>query len=410
MRVLVLHNRYRRPGGEDAVVRRETAMLRAHGVDVVEHAVDNEVEHGVIGNVALLAGSAWSRASYDSIARLGRELRPDLVHVHNSWMRLTPSVLAAAREGGAATVQTLHNYRLICVNGLLLRNGRVCEDCAGRTPWRGVARRCYHGSAVASAAVARWILENRRRETWTRFVDAFILPSESARASLRPAALPEERVFVKPHFTEDPGSASGPASCSRAVLFAGRLSPEKGVRVLLSAWSALAGSLPSDARLVIVGDGPERAALEAMARRSGAPVAFTGQAPAAEMALRIAGARALVLPSLSLETFGTTVIEAFACGRAAIVSDLGGPAELVRDAWSGWKVAPGDHGALARALEKLFADDALADWMGRNARATYLERYTEAANFRMLSRIYAAALRRRHAAPVEPVQEAACLA
>ena len=395
MRVLILHNQYRQPGGEDTAARSEAAMLREHGVDVAEHQVDNDAD--LLGNVALLARSAWSQDSYASIQRICQEFRPAIVHVHNFWMRLTPSVHAAAHSTGAATVQSLHNYRLVCGNGFLLRNGKVCEDCLGAAPWRGVVHCCYHNSVIASVAAARMIAHNRSRQTWTRDVDAFITPSESARAKLLRAGLPAERFFVKPNFTADPGLADSAPSANRRFVFAGRLSDEKGVRVLIAAWAQVKRE---GAQLIIAGDGPQRSELENYARDLGllpSDLVFAGQLPPADLIDLIKTARAVVLPSICLETFGSTIVEAFSCGRPAIVSDLGSPSELVRDGWNGYKAPPSDAVALSKCLEVLLANDALADEMGRNSRYDYVTRFTPHVNFRTLSTIYGFALRHKDA-------------
>lgn len=422
MRVLILHNRYRQPGGEDTAARSEAALLREHGVAVAEHQVDNDVENQssqLLGNVALLARSAWSQDSYASVRRICQEFRPSIVHVHNFWMRLTPSVHAAAHSTGAATVQSLHNYRLVCGNGFLLRNGKVCEDCLGSAPWRGVVRRCYHNSVVASAAAARLIAHNRSRNTWTRDVDAFITPSESARTRLLHAGMPSERFFVKPNFTGDPGVAACRPSASRRFVFAGRLSEEKGARVLIAAWARLKRG--EGAQLIIAGDGPERRELENYARDLGllpSDTTFAGRLPSTDLIDLIKTARAVVLPSICLETFGSTIVEAFSCGRPAIVSDLGSPADLVRDGWNGCKVSPSDAAGLAHALETVLGDDTLADQLGRNSRHDYLAKFTPQANFQMLSRIYEFALRHAqgtsesHVSPMHsatrPVEEVEC--
>jgi glycosyltransferase involved in cell wall biosynthesis len=252
MKVLILHNRYRQPGGEDQVARAEIRMLCQYGVDVSEYEVDNE-------RVSPL-DSAWSRDSYEKVGKLCRSFRPDIAHVHNFWLKLTPSVHAACRESGAATVQTLHNFRLLCTNGLFLRDAQVCEDCLGKMPWRGVARRCYRDSFAASAGVARMIVLNRRRGTWDRDVDAFIVLSHAARERFQTAGFPPECLFLKANFCDDPGEMESPPSASDMVLCAGRLSAEKGINILLEAWKGQVG------RLVIAGDGPERAALERQAR------------------------------------------------------------------------------------------------------------------------------------------------
>ena len=383
MRVLVLHNRYRQPGGEDEVARAEIHLLREHGVEVLAYEVDND-EFGP--RTAL--DSAWSQRSYDEVLRTAREFRPDVAHVHNFWLKLTPAVHAACRAAGAATVQTLHNFRLLCVNALFLRDGQVCEDCLGRSPWRGVVRRCYRDSFVASAAVGRMIQVNRRRGTWERDVDACIVLSQAARARFQAAGFDPGKLFLKPNFCEDPGEPPAAPSGSGTVLCAGRLSEEKGIEFLIDAWRI--GGLGRYGNLVIAGDGPLRADLERRAAGI-AGVRFLGRVDSSAMSDLYRGARAVALPSICFEQFPRAVVEAFAHGRPVVASDIGGLGELVTHDRSGRKFAPKDASMLARELEALLRDHALADRLGRAARAEYLDRYTAAANFARLMEIYAAA-------------------
>jgi exopolysaccharide biosynthesis WecB/TagA/CpsF family protein len=375
MRVLVLHNRYRYRGGEDRVVAAETAMLRDRGIDVVVHEVDNSG-----GLVQLARGSAWSGESFQKIERLCRELQPDIAHVHNFWATLSPSIHAACHAARVPTVQTLHNYRLLCVNALFHREGSVCTDCLGKIPWRGVMHRCYHDSAAASALVGHMIATNRRRDTWSG-VDAFIVPSEHARSLFAAGGINAARLHVKPNFAEDPGPAPALPSSSRTIVYAGRLSPEKGVRTLLDAWSAQRGEL------VIIGDGPD--AFDAPG------VDFRGPCTSAEVAAAMKNARAIVVPSTCFETFGNSVVEAYACGRPVIASDIGALSELVDDGRTGFKFPPRDAKKLAQCLERILNEAELVDAMGVNARAAYEARFTPGRNFERLLEIYECVLRSR---------------
>jgi glycosyltransferase involved in cell wall biosynthesis len=391
MRVLLLHNRYRNLGGEDAVVAAERDLLRAEGIEVFEYQAGNGTagEHAGLGALRRGLSSAWSQAAYETVRELCEQVRPTIVHVHNFWMSLTPSVHAAAQDSGAATVQTLHNFRLLCVNATFLRDGAVCEDCLGCAPWRGVVRRCYRGSAIASAAVANMIVTNRRRGTWERQVDAFVALSEHSRAKFVAGGLPAARLFVKPNFMEDPGSSLEPPSHSRTILFAGRLSEEKGLPLLLDAWAA--HELSGIGRLVIAGDGPQRAELIERAARLGltAPqVQFPGRIAAAEVGERARVARALVLPSLCYENFPRAVLDAFANARPLVATGIGALGELVTHGRNGLTFPAGDVAALGGALGLLLREDALADRLGRQARAEYLERYTPERNVQSLVEIY----------------------
>jgi glycosyltransferase involved in cell wall biosynthesis len=403
MRVLILHNRYREKGGEDSVALAEAALLRTHGIEVFEFEVGNAPTNSYAdGALRLGIEASWSRRSYNKILEICRRYRPDVAHVHNFWMQLSPSVHAACHESGAATVQTLHNFRLLCTNALLLRNGWPCEDCLGKVPWRGLMHRCYRDSFLASAAVAKMIVSNRIRGTWERDVDAFIALSEFSRWKLIAGHLPAGRLFVKPNFIRDLGPAPSPPSASNVVLYAGRLSKEKGLHTLLSAWTR--AELGTRGQLVIAGDGPERQALErqgAAQKLSSSNVIFTGWLDSGQVRTWLERARVLVLPSLWYEAFPMIILEAFCCGRPVVVSDIGSLGEIVQHEREGLKFDPGNEAVLGDTLKRVLTGDALADRLGANARAAYLTKYTPERNYEMLMRIYCRATERRRGIEVE---------
>ncbi len=392
MRILLLHNRYVWPGGEDVGVTDDAAQLRSHGHDVVEHIADNRpfVDAGKLALVRALWRAAWSRPAYAELRAKMRAIQPDILHLHNFWFALSPSVLAAAHDENVPTVVTLHNFRLLCPAGVLLdRSGQACQRCVGGPPWPGAWRRCYHGSFFASALAARMIAINRRRHTWERDADLLIVPSEFCRQTFARGGLPTERMVVKPHAATDPfppGHGPAPAADDPLrALFLGRLGPEKGLRTLLAAWPAVYAACPH-AELRLVGDGPLRGPLERTA--ADLPVTFAGAITPAEVPRELAQASLLVLPSECFETFGRSVVEAYASGRPVLVSRLGGPAELVADGETGRLFAPGDPADLADKLTRLLRDPADRTRMGANARQAYLERYTPAKSYEALMECY----------------------
>lgn len=407
LRVLMLHNRYRLPGGEDAVVQAEVEMLCSRGLQVKLATYDNQINSEHQFGELLRSGwsSAWSAKSEVSVADLCRSFRPDVVHVHNFWFRLTPAAHGAAHALRIASVQTLHNFRLLCVNAQFLRSGKICEDCLGKVPWRGVAHRCYRQSFVESAVVLRMIMANRRRKTWRELVSAFVVMSEHARSKFVEGGFSGDRIFVKPNFIEDPGITSALPSSSRTILYTGRLSPEKGLSILLTAWSQ-AGVDRND-RLLIAGDGPERDSLFQQAARLGLrqpQVIFAGWRGRNEIVALLAGARAVVLPSIWYEGGGCPValVEALAAGRPAIVSSIGGMREIIAHEHNGLAVSAGDVASLANALKRLLADDALADLLGINARNDYETKYSPAQNYESLIRIYRFAIERTNRSSAKP--------
>ena len=391
MKVLQVHNFYQRPGGEDAVFRREGALLEAHGDTVIRFTRHNDDVAGM-GRGTLAAKTVWNRDVERELGALIERERPDVMHCHNTFPLVSPAVYGVARARGVAVVQTLHNYRLVCPKAELMRAGAPCEKCLGRTvAWPAVRHRCYRGSRAASAAVAGMLAFHRKRGTWTRDVDRYISMTRFAKDKFVSGGLPAGRIAVKPHFV--PGAPEPGRGEGGHVVFVGRLSPEKGVRVLLDAWDRLSG----DARLHVLGDGPIRAEVEAAAARDGR-IRLLGHRPAAQVMDEIGRAALLVMPSVWYETFGLCIAEAFSKGTPVIASRLGAMAELIDHGRTGLLVEPGDAAALAAAITRALArPDRLAAMRGA-ARRRYETAFSEQANYPMLAQIYRDAMKRMESA------------
>ena len=406
--VLVVHERYRVRGGEDGVFETECSLLEEAGHKVVRYEKDNREIPDRGGRIGLALRTVWNPRTYREIRSIIRAEKPDVVHCHNTFPLISPSVYWAAAREGVPVVQTLHNYRLACLNGYLFREGHVCEDCLGRTPWRGVCRRCYRGSRAQSLVAAAMVLVHRLLGTYRRKVTRYIALTDFAKAKFVEAGLPAGKISVKPNaFAAAGGEGVGlPATIERSgasapdrlrVVYVGRLSPEKGVDVLLRAWALLTkeGRDASTARplqapggpgaadhsslvtrhssLVIVGDGPERATLEGLANDLGisSSVRFLGALPREEALRELAGADLLVFPSLWYETFGLTILEAASQGVPAVATNIGGQSSLVQDGITGRLVPPGDSAALAASLRELLSDSVSLRRMGDAARAAF---------------------------------------
>lgn len=392
LRVLVVHNRYQQRGGEDIVVEREVALLRRFGHDVAVWIEDNariDAAIDAVSRARLAAGAIWSRAAHAEVGRRAAAARADVVHFHNTLPLISPAGYYAARGAGAAVVQTLHNYRLVCAAGTLLRDGRPCEDCAGHLPWPAVRHRCYRGSAAASATVAAMLVVHRAARTWSRAVDAYIALTEFVRDRVVAGGVPADRVVVKPNFVEAPPRRAAPERGAHA-LFVGRLSPEKGAATLVDAWRRLGDAAP---RLIVVGDGPDAAALAS--RAAGLGIEWVGAQPRERVAALMADAALLIVPSLAYESFGLVVVEAFAAGLPVVVSGIGSLATIVADGVDGVHVPAGDPAALAAAIRALMADPDRRRRLGQAAHASWQTRFTPERNYAQLVEVYAAALARR---------------
>jgi glycosyltransferase involved in cell wall biosynthesis len=364
MRVLIVHERYQQRGGEDVAVDAEIASLREHGVAVSAHIDDNRrIPDGA--SLGLAASTIWSRGAKRDVADAIASTRPDLVHFHNLFPLLSPSVYQAAREAGLPVVQTLHNYRLLCPNALLLRDGAVCESClTRRLKWPGVIHRCYRGSRKASAAVAamssiHWLLG-----TWARTVDQYLALSPFAAGRFIAGGLPPNRLTVAPPAVADPGPPCDEARSG--ALYVGRLSPEKGVDTLLAAWAGI------DAPLTIVGDGPEEKRLRGMAPPN---VRFVGRLEAAAVSTAMRRAALLVFPSRCYENFPLVVAEAMAHALPVLASSGGAAADLVEDGVTGRLAPIGVASAWREAAAALLEAPERLAALGAAGRAAYLQRY-----------------------------------
>src|ERR1700730_5097170 len=262
--VLIAHNYYRTssPSGEGQVFEAEADLLTAKG-HVVHRNIrrsDEIAQFPLRKRAALLAQIIWSHKTYLEIKTLLTNLRPDVAHFHNTFPLISVSAFQACREFGVPIVQTLHNYRSLCMNGLLFRDGAACHSCLDRsTPWAGVLHRCYRGSLAHSGAMALLQFAQKAIGSYARDVDLFIAPSEFVRRTYIAAGYDPDRIKVKPHFTKI--NAEVYRGERRDALFVGRLSSKKGVDTLLAAWQRL-----PDIPLIIIGDGPHAQQLRAAAK------------------------------------------------------------------------------------------------------------------------------------------------
>ncbi|HIQ01001.1 MAG TPA: glycosyltransferase family 1 protein, partial [Anaerolineales bacterium] len=382
MHILLIHNHYTQPGGEDAVFRAEADLLRSRGHEVVEFVENNRRLQG-INPWKTAMGAVWSREAYRRIKRLIREARPDVAHFHNTFLRISPAAYYACKEEGVPVVQTLHNYRLICPGALLMRDGQVCEACLGKpVPWPGVVHGCWRGSRAQTAVVAGMLTVHRLMRTWTEQVDLYIALTEFARRKFIEGGLPAEKIVVKPNFVMSdelrvmrdkiPITHHSSPFTRHFALFVGRLSPEKGIRTLLRAWQTL-----KDMPLKLVGDGPLMEEVQAQIAREGwTHVEVLGRKPREEVFRLMQEARALVFPSEWYEGFPMTIAEAFACGLPVIASRLGAMAEIVEDGRTGLLFEPGNPENLAEKVAWAWTHPKEMEEMGREARREYEAKYT----------------------------------
>ncbi|MQA59935.1 MAG: glycosyltransferase [Actinophytocola sp.] len=391
LNVLVVHNRYRseQPSGENHVVDQEVALLSdaGHRVRMFERRSDDIASMSLLERAALPLLVPWNPVARSALAADLQAERPDVVHVHNTFPLISPSVLAACADAGVPVVATLHNYMMVCVPGTMFRDGHVCTDCTSRTPLAAVRHGCYRDSPLATAPVAAAMIANRRR--WWSGVKRFFCVSGAQRAMLVQSGMPADRLTVKYNFVPDSGLRR--AGRGEHLLYLGRMNEEKGVRLLMRAWDAIAAGGGLAIPLMLAGTGPMSSEVEQWARDRD-DVRYLGLRTKAQCQELTARAVAVVVPSAWMETFGLVVVEAMVAGVPAVAAAHGALVELVQDGVTGMLHRPGDPASLAACLRAIVRTPKRNRDLGAAARLRYERDFTPASGLVGLVDGYRAAM------------------
>jgi glycosyltransferase involved in cell wall biosynthesis len=393
MKVVVVHSRYRSgtPSGENRVVDQEAAALvaRGHDVTMFQRHSDDIAAWPRHRRLLLPATAIWNGQSRADLTALLDEIRPDVVHVHNTFPMLTPSVLYGCRDAGVPVVATVHNYRLVCAAGPLFRDGKPCHDCLDGRVLPSVRHGCYRGSRAATVPLA---LEKKLHgNAWRDLVSAFVFISAAQRDLMTGMGLSPERAFVKHNLV--PAMAVQPAERRHQVAYLGRLDEVKGVPFLMRSWDTFrAGHPESPLRLVVAGGGP--LADEVSAWGATRPsVAVPGVLTRQEAAQVLSESVAAVVPSRWEEPFGLVAIEAMAAGTAPVAPAAGSFPELVEDGVTGVLYDPHREDALAAVLADVDRHPDRYLTIGSRGRVTAATRFDPDSNLDQLLDIYRFAVR-----------------
>ena len=388
--VLLVHNQYQKPGGEDEVVRVETALLKSRGHDVQEFRLHNDAINDM-SRTDLIRATFWNGSARRKIDDALTTFGSGIAHFHNTFPLVSPAAYYAARRRHVPVVQTLHNYRLLCPNAAFYRSGHTCEECLGRSiAWPSVLHGCYRGDRAATLTVAGMTAVHRAIGTWTHAVDVYIALTEFARRKFIAGGIPPHKIVVKPNSTEDPSVGDHRGG---EVLFVGRLDREKGIETLIQAWHRVIARRPH-MRLKVVGLGP----MATLQTTSPPGVEWIAWQPHDELLRMMQQAALMVFPSVLYEGFPMTIVESFATGLPVLASNIGAAAEVIRDRQTGRLFQPGNAEHLATVLDEVLGDEPTLRALGHRARAEYDAKYTPERNYQQLLDAYALAAEHASAA------------
>ncbi len=400
MRVIFANKYHYLKGGAERYFFELAALLGRHGHEVIPFAmrsrqdlptdwrryfvspVQTEKVSFSLSGLKTAGRVLYSLEAKRKFAALLGRAKPDLVHVHNIYHQISPSILPEARKRGVPAVMSVHDYKLIAPNYSLFHDARICEATKPDHYWNAVRHRCVKGSRAASSLAALEMWLQRRLGLYERNIGAYIAPSRFVAALLAEYGIAADKIRCLPHFID--AAAWTPRYEGSYVLFVGRLSPEKGAATLIRA-AAKMKHVP----VRLVGTGPEEAALKALAEKCGAVnVTFAGFKSGAELAAEYAGARIVAVPSVWYEVFGLIALEAYAAGKPVVATQIGGLAELVKDGETGILTGGGDPDELARVLAELWESPEDCAALGRAGRAWVETEFGPEKHYRGLMEIY----------------------
>lgn len=397
LKIMFVHNYYgsSAPSGEKIVFENEIDLMRCHGHEVLTYCrFSDEIRtKGSLGTIQGALSTPWNPWSAAAIRREVVRTKPDIVHAHNTFPLLSPSIFYSIGPL-TARVLTLHNYRIFCPAAIPMRAGQVCMECLDqKSPYPSLKHGCYRESRLATAPLAFSVSLHHWLGTWKRHIDAFIVLTEFQKKLMVQAGLPNDRVHVKPNFYPGNPQPLPWEKRGKYVVFAGRLSVEKGVEALIQAWLKWGESAPE---LRILGDGPLRESLQKMASRlPRVQIRFLGQLPPLDAEQQIASSQLLVLPSICFEGFPMVIREAFAYGTPVAVSNIGPLPSIVRNGVSGLTFTAHNVESLLHVVSSAWTKSGLLKKLGFGARMEFDTHYNDDTNYEMLMNIYNTALARK---------------
>ena len=380
--ILIVHNYYQIPGGEDTVVANEKKMLERHGHKVILYSRNN-AELKQMSKIRILFlpfTTVFNLRTYKEIKKQIRRENIDVVHVHNTLNLISPAVYYAARSMNVPVVQTVHNFRLLCPGATFYRDGHICEDCVKNGLKCAVKYSCYRGSKAQTlvCAISTWL--HRTTGIYGK-INYICLTEFNKDKLLQLKHIKPERVFVKPNFVENNSFIPEEERLNQFV-FVGRLDKLKGVDILFEAWKRMGeGAI----KLIVCGMGPMEGWCKSFIKENVVNIEMRGFVPNDEALKIIANSKALVLPTQWYEGFPMSIVEAFSVGTPVICSDLGNAGSVVEEGITGYKFRYDSIESIMSAIDKMREKPLNTE----KIKKIYEIKYSENANYKILNDIYA---------------------
>ena len=386
MKILFIHNRYQAGGGEDTTLQMEMNLLNEKGHKTRLLEFNNDNIDSFYAKIIAAISSFYNINSAKKLKATIEDFQPDIIHVHNLFFKASSSILYQAYKMNIPIVATVQNFRLICANAFLLRNNKVCELCINKAfPLEGIKNKCYRNSTIESSLVTAISASYKFLRTWQTTVNSIIMPSNFMKNKILFSSFrfPEKRIIVKHNFVNDIFNVTNSKEQrENFFLFAGRLSKEKGIEVLIKPFLE-----NLNLRLTIAGDGPEKKNLLSLIHNK-PNIKYIGLQSNDSIRSLMKKSKALIFPSLWYEGLPLTIIEAFSTGTPVIASNLGAMAEMIEDGYNGYHFIPGNMESLIKTIEKFESITDNNQHLYDNARKTYLEKYTPDKHYNVIMNLY----------------------
>lgn len=382
MRILSLHNSYLIGGGEDVSTNMEVKTMESNGHEVITYREHNS-KISEMSKLSVAFRTVWSQYSYKHVKKLLSENKVDVMHVQNFLPLISPSVYYAARSLNVPVVQAVRNYRFMCTNALLYREGKICELCVHKKiPFPSFVHKCYRNNFSANFTVGTMLSVHNIVDSW-RLVDRFACISNFVKEKMIQAGFDAAKLYVKPNFVyPDPGVET---TKENYIVFVGRVNEEKGIFTLINSMGLVKNK---SVQLKVVGEGDDEIMAQLKELSAGKNVEFLGKKPLAETYDIMGKAKVLVIPSLWHEPFGRAVVEAYAKATPVIGARVGGIPELIAEGVTGYTFEAGNANDLAEKIDRIYSNEKATAEMGMNARNEYLTKYTAQVNYEMMMELY----------------------